>query len=59
VFFAEQSVEAISSAVRHLAGLQIDSSAIMAHASQFGRDPFFIKMRQHIEQLLAERPTRI
>ena len=55
VFFAEQSIEAISSAVRHLAGLPIDSSAIVDHASQFGRDPFFKKMRDHIEQLLAKK----
>jgi glycosyltransferase involved in cell wall biosynthesis len=55
VFFAEQSVEAISSAVRHLAGLRIDSGAIVHHAGQFGRDPFFSKMRGHIDQLLARQ----
>jgi glycosyltransferase involved in cell wall biosynthesis len=55
VFFAEQTVEAISSAVRSLAGIEIDSGKIAAHARQFGRDQFFQKMRTHIDQLLAEK----
>jgi glycosyltransferase involved in cell wall biosynthesis len=55
VFFAEQTVEAISSAVGTLAGLEIDSEKIAAHAKQFGRDQFFQKMRAHIDGLLAER----
>jgi glycosyltransferase involved in cell wall biosynthesis len=55
VFFSEQTVEAISSAVRSLAGIEIDSGKIAAHARQFGRDQFFQKMRTHIDQLLAEK----
>jgi glycosyltransferase involved in cell wall biosynthesis len=55
VFFAEQTVEAISSAVKSLAGMEIDSEKIAAHARQFGRDPFFQKMRTHIDGLLAKR----
>jgi glycosyltransferase involved in cell wall biosynthesis len=55
VFFPEQTVEAISSAVRNLAGIEIDPAKIAAHASQFGRDQFFQKMRAHIDGLLAER----
>jgi glycosyltransferase involved in cell wall biosynthesis len=55
VFFAEQTVEAISSAVRSLAGIEIDSGKIAAHARQFGRDQFFQKMRTHIDRLLAEK----
>jgi glycosyltransferase involved in cell wall biosynthesis len=55
VFFAEQTVEAISSAVRSLAGIEIDSGKIAAHARQFGRDQFFQKMRTHIDQRLAEK----
>jgi glycosyltransferase involved in cell wall biosynthesis len=55
VFFPEQTVEAISSAVRNLAGIEIDPARIAAHASQFGRDQFFQKMRAHIDGLLAER----
>jgi glycosyltransferase involved in cell wall biosynthesis len=55
VFFAEQTVEAISSAVRSLAGIEIDSEKIAAHASQFGRDQFFQKMRKHIDTLLAKK----
>ena len=33
VFFAEQTFEAISSAVKRLAGLDIDPARIVAHAS--------------------------
>jgi glycosyltransferase involved in cell wall biosynthesis len=55
VFFAEQSVEAISSAVRSLADIEIDPEKIAAHAYQFGRDQFFQKMRAHIDGLLAAR----
>jgi glycosyltransferase involved in cell wall biosynthesis len=55
VFFAEQSVEAISAAVGSLAAMEIDSHKIAAHAAQFGRDPFFEKMRAHIDSLLAEK----
>ena len=55
VFFAEQSVEAISSAVRSLADIEIDPEKIAAHANQFGRDQFFQKMRAHIDGLLAAK----
>jgi glycosyltransferase involved in cell wall biosynthesis len=55
VFFAEQTVEAISSAVRSLATIEIDPEKIAAHASQFGRDQFFQKMRAHIDGLLAKK----
>ncbi|MGA7807109.1 glycosyltransferase [Bradyrhizobium sp.] len=55
VFFAEQTVEAIVSAVKRLAALDIDPAKIAAHASRFGREPFFAKMRAHIDRLLGER----
>ena len=55
VFFAEQSVAAISSAVGRLAGTEIDSEKIAAHSRQFGREQFFQKMRAHIDGLLAEK----
>jgi glycosyltransferase involved in cell wall biosynthesis len=55
VFFAEQTVEAISSAVKSLANIEIDPKKIAAHASQFGRDQFFQKMRAHIDGLLAKK----
>ena len=54
-FFAEQTVEAISAAVRRLAEFAIDPEKIAAHANQFGRDQFFRKMRGHIDGLLAAR----
>jgi glycosyltransferase involved in cell wall biosynthesis len=55
IFFAEQTVEAISSAVKSLAGIEIDPEKIAAHAKQFGRDQFFQKMRTHIDNLLAKK----
>jgi glycosyltransferase involved in cell wall biosynthesis len=55
VFFAHQSVEAISSAVGNLAHVKTDPEKIVAHANQFGRDQFFQKMRAHIDGLLAAR----
>jgi hypothetical protein len=39
--FAEQTVEAIASAVKSLAIIATDSGKIAAHAGQFGRDQFF------------------
>jgi glycosyltransferase involved in cell wall biosynthesis len=57
VFFAEQTSEAISSAVKRLADLEIDPARIAAHASQFGREPFFQKMRTHIDGLLASKAS--
>jgi glycosyltransferase involved in cell wall biosynthesis len=57
VFFEEQTAEAISSAVRSLSAIQIDPKKIAAHASQFGRDQFFRKMRMHIDGLLAGKET--
>jgi hypothetical protein len=53
VFFPEQTVVAISSAVGNLAGIEINPERIAAHASH-GRDQFFQKMRGHIDSLLAE-----
>jgi glycosyltransferase involved in cell wall biosynthesis len=55
VFFAEQTVEAISAAVRSLADIEFDSEKIAALAKQFGRQQFFQKMRGHIDGLLANR----
>jgi len=55
VFFAEQTVEAISSAVRNLADIAIDPEKIAAHASQFDRDRCFQKMRTHIDSLLTDK----
>jgi glycosyltransferase involved in cell wall biosynthesis len=57
VFFFEQTVEAISSAVRRLATVDIDPQKIATHAGQFGQAQFFQKMSAHIEGLLANRKT--
>jgi glycosyltransferase involved in cell wall biosynthesis len=55
LFFAEQTIEAICSAVDDLAGLQIDPAKIAAHASRFGREQFFQKMRSHVDHLLSQK----
>jgi glycosyltransferase involved in cell wall biosynthesis len=55
VFFGEQSVEAISSAIKRLAAIDIDPSKVAAQARKFGRDQFFQKMRNHIDTLMAEK----
>jgi glycosyltransferase involved in cell wall biosynthesis len=55
VFFAEQTVEAVSSAVESLTKIEFDSAKIANHAKQFGRDQFLRKMHAHIEGLLAEK----
>ena len=55
VFFEEQTVEAISAAVKNLAAIQIDPERIAAHARKFGRDRFFQRMRAHIDGLLAKK----
>jgi glycosyltransferase involved in cell wall biosynthesis len=57
-FFAEQSVEAISAAVRRLDDMRIDPSRIAEHARQFGRQQFFEKMRSHIDGLVAAKLGR-
>ncbi|MDB5875839.1 MAG: putative glycosyltransferase group 1 family protein [Ramlibacter sp.] len=59
IFFAEQTVEAISAAVRRLSDMQIAPERIAAHASQFGRNEFFLKMRSHIDCLLATKAAGI
>jgi len=58
VFFAEQTMEAISSAIKDLADMHIDPAKISAHAVQFGRAQFFEKMRAHIDGLLAQKSPR-
>lgn len=55
VFFPEQSVASIISAVERLNGLALDPAIIAAHAAQFGRKQFFQNMRAHIDGLLGAR----
>lgn len=55
VFFSEQTVEAISSAVRSLGDIVIDAEKIAAHARKFGKDQFLQKMHSHINGLLAAK----
>jgi glycosyltransferase involved in cell wall biosynthesis len=55
VFFTEQTTEAISSAVKRLASMKVDSEKIALHAKQFDKERFLRRMRWHIESLRAER----
>jgi len=55
VFFTEQTVEAICSAVKSLANLDVDPERITAHAQRFCRDRFLEKMRKHIDAALASK----
>jgi glycosyltransferase involved in cell wall biosynthesis len=55
VFFAQQTVADISSAVRTISQIEIDPGKIVAHAKQFGRDQFMRQMRVHIDSLLAQK----
>jgi glycosyltransferase involved in cell wall biosynthesis len=55
VFFAQQTVTDISSAVRTLSKIEIDPGKIAAHAKQFSRDQFVRQMHMHIDNLLAQR----
>lgn len=55
IFFEEQSVTGISAAVRKLSDMDLDTNEIVAHASQFGREPFLQRMRTHIDGLLAQK----
>ncbi len=55
IFFSEQTVDAISSAVRGLGDFDINPEKIAAHASQFGSEQFFQNMRRHIDTLFEKR----
>jgi len=55
VFFTEQTVEAICSAVKSLANLDIDPERIAAHAKLFCRDRFLQKMQSHVDSVLASK----
>jgi glycosyltransferase involved in cell wall biosynthesis len=55
VFFPEQTIEAVCTAVSKLADLKIDPERIAAHAKSFGREQFLQKMGSHIDQLLSQR----
>ena len=55
VFFMEQTVEAITSAVKRLSLMSLNSDAIAKHAARFGREPFLKGMTTHINSLLAAK----
>jgi glycosyltransferase involved in cell wall biosynthesis len=57
VFFRDQSVETISSAVKDLANIEIEPEKIAAYANELGRDQFFQQMRTRIDRLLAEKDS--
>lgn len=58
-FFAEQSIEAITNAVRSFDPDQIDPHAIAAHAQQFNRHIFKTRMRETIDALFSARHEKL
>jgi hypothetical protein len=55
VFFEQQTVEDIASAVEGLSTIEINSCQIVAHAKKFSRDQFLQKMHAHIDRLLVQK----
>jgi glycosyltransferase involved in cell wall biosynthesis len=55
IFFTEQTVEAICTAVRSLASIPLDPADIARRAQRFGRDQFFKEFRAHIDGLMTKR----
>jgi glycosyltransferase involved in cell wall biosynthesis len=58
VFFHEQTVEAISSAVQRMATIDTVPQEIAEHARRFGREQFFQKMRTHLDGLISRKQSR-
>ena len=57
-FFKEQSIEAISRAVRSFDPDRVDPQAIAAHAATFDREIFKTRMRDTIDRLMQARHER-
>ena len=55
LFFDEQTIDAISNSIARFERMTFEPEAIVAHAQQFGREPFIRKMRSHIDSLFAQR----
>jgi glycosyltransferase involved in cell wall biosynthesis len=58
VFFQTQSVEAIIDAIERLEKMEIDPSAISAHAAGFGKEVFTEKMRAYVERRVHEKSAQ-
>lgn len=55
LFFDEQTIDAISNCIARFERMSFEPEAIVAHAQQFGREPFIRKMRSHVDLLFAQR----
>ncbi|MCA1539928.1 glycosyltransferase [Bradyrhizobium sp. NBAIM32] len=58
LFFDEQTIDAISNSIARFERMTFEPEAIVAHAQQFGREPFIRKMRSHIDSLSPNAPDR-
>ncbi|PRH84421.1 glycosyl transferase [Labrys okinawensis] len=58
VFFQTQSVEAIIDAIERLEAMDIDPSAITAHAAGFGKEVFTEKMRAYVDRRVHEKSAQ-
>jgi glycosyltransferase involved in cell wall biosynthesis len=59
VFFDVQSVEAIIEAIERLERMDIDPTAIAAHAQTFGKEVFMERMKTYVEGRVGEKPARL
>jgi glycosyltransferase involved in cell wall biosynthesis len=55
LFFEEQSVEAIASAVQRFQSFTVDSVKISEHARRFAKDHFLTKFKFHVDTLMEAR----
>jgi glycosyltransferase involved in cell wall biosynthesis len=59
LFFEEQSVEAIASAVKRFQNFTVDPAKISDHARTFARDHFLAKFKQHVDALMEAKHATI
>jgi glycosyltransferase involved in cell wall biosynthesis len=55
LFFEEQSVDAIASAIKRFASFTVDPAKISGHARKFAIEQFKIKFKHHVDALMEAR----
>jgi glycosyltransferase involved in cell wall biosynthesis len=59
LFFEEQSVEAIASAIKRFQNFTVDPAKISDHARRFARDHFLTKFKRHVDTLMEKKRATI
>jgi glycosyltransferase involved in cell wall biosynthesis len=59
LFFEEQSVEAIASAIKRFQNFTVDPAKISDHARRFARDHFLTKFKHHVDTLMEKKRATI